>query len=185
MTTISNTAATTNIVQLETIVQKRLNIKWVDAKHLVQDAIRNCDLESALRHNKIPMDREDEIVEEVCEIFKDLDPDEQNRMRINNNGSSSDTNANANEPEWKRKIREQAERREAEWRAQQSMQGNKEHVQTILRDHGVPEEEVQATTVKSIRKIETKPPPPESSTKDSGKAPIEHVQSYTCYCVIQ
>ena len=75
-----NVPTTTSINQLESIVQKRLNIKWVDAKRLIDDALRNCEITNPNGSSEIPMNRQDEIIEEACEIFADLTTTEQEQI---------------------------------------------------------------------------------------------------------
>ena len=174
---------TTTINQLESIVQKRLNIKWVDAKRLIQDALRNCEVSSS-DNGGIPMHRQDEIIEEACEIFADLTMMEQDQMRqVHTENKSHNVKVN-DEPEWKRKARIQAERREAEWQIQQNIQQNQDKIHMILKEKQsiIPENEIPLTTIKSIRIVENDLPK-EQPPKES--VPIVRVKTTTCYCTIQ
>ena len=88
---------------LENLVKQKLDIKWIDARRLVQEA------QVALGIAKRDVgERQDEVLEEALEIFEDLPPEEQDEMRAPEE---------VTEPEWKRKAREQAEKREQEWAA--------------------------------------------------------------------
>ena len=152
-------------------VQQRLQIPWVQARDLVQEAQQAQRTDAA--------SSADALVEQACAIFGALPKAEQARRR---NGTPKEEA----EPDWKRKLREKAERQEAEWRTQQKLVQTQAKVQETLRAQGLPEAEVQATTVKSIRKIEGAPPESASSRSSSGgEKPIEHVKVYACYCVIQ
>lgn len=162
-------------------VQHRLQIQYVYAQELVQEAQRR-------RENGTLSDEDDDFDDEVkdrdivdiaCDLFAALSAEEQARRKIGARDHE--------EPEWKRKIREKAERQEAEWRAQQNLEQLQAQVQAKLREQGLPEPEVQATTIKSIRKIEGNDPPVETAVSPTKAKvqPIEHVRSYTCYCVIQ
>lgn len=164
---------------VESTVQQRLGIKWVDAKRLVQDAARNCEI-NGLESTR---NREEEVIEEACELFEDLDDAEKARMRISSPAVDNDSAAAAAgvEPAWKRKAREQAERREAEWQAKEAAAANNEKVREKLRAVGVPEEEIQGTKVTSIRKVEG--PPPETASIEPGKG-IVYIRTHTCLCVI-
>ena len=199
-----NVPTTTSIHQIESIVQKRLNIKWVDAKQLIQDACRNCEISNigSCNDSGIPMNRQDEIIEEACEIFADLTVIEQDQMRISSNdhtAAADDDNGDdtvpkqqcpAKESEWKRKARIQAERREAEWQLQQNIQQNQSMIQTLLKEKQniIPEHEIPLTTIKSIRVIDpnennNRTAMEQSPHKES--VPIVRIKRTTCYCVIQ
>jgi hypothetical protein len=192
--TIPSTMITINHV--ESIVQKRLNIKWVDAKRLVRDAMHNCELLSKQQqqhsNNEIPTHRQDEVIEEACEIFADLTSDEQDQMRLNTTTATTDNDIDDTEPEWKRKARIQAERREAEWQVQQTVQQNQAHITTLLREKQstIPEHEIPLTTIKSIRTIANDNNMGHSIHKQQQlplqeSAPIVRVKTTTCYCIIQ
>jgi hypothetical protein len=167
----------TMATSVESQVQQRLQIQWVYTQELVQEARR--------RRQDTPSDDEEyeikdrDIVDDACDLFAGLSAEEQARRKIGANDHE--------EPEWKRKIREKAERQEAEWRTRQNLEQLQSQVQEKLREQGLPEPEVQATTIKSIRKLEGNNLPAEtavSPTKAKVK-PIEHVRTYACYCVIQ
>jgi hypothetical protein len=188
-----NVPTTTTINQLESIVQKRLIIKWVDAKRLIVDALRNCEISNS-NGSGIPMNRQDEIIEEAYEIFADLAATERDQMRLSsNNRTSRDDGDNAegttNEPEWKRKARIQAERREAEWQQQQNIQQNQDKIQTLLKEKQniIPEHEIPLTTIKSIRVIDNDNNAASRTMEQSPKesVPIVRIRRTTCYCIIQ
>jgi hypothetical protein len=86
---------------LETAVQKRLNIKYVDAKQLVQEAKENLELPAS----PLSPEQEDAVIQEACEIFEDMEPGEQDAMRVHQKDSSV-------EPEWQRKAKAAAAKRE-------------------------------------------------------------------------
>jgi hypothetical protein len=169
--------AKTMATSVESQVQQRLQIQWVYAQELVQEARCRRRRPNASSDDDFHPDRD--LVEEACDLFAALSAKEQAQRRM---GAAS----HSTEPEWKRKIREKAERQEAEWRTQQNLQQQQAQVQAQLRAQGRPEPEVQATTIKSIRKVEERKLPAETAAAHSQKAPpIEHVRSYVCYCVIQ
>jgi hypothetical protein len=165
---------------IESTIQKKLGIKWVDAKRLVQQAADNCEIRNA---SDIPEDRVDEVTTEAYEIFEDLDEEEKARMRLGSPDSAAVTD-DAPEPDWKRKAREQAERREAEWRGKENAVSNNAAVRDKLRSDGVAEEEVQGTKVISIRTVDDGAQKPESGTKEE-ENPIVRMTTHRCYCVIQ
>ncbi len=183
---VSTKTATSN--QLESIVQKRLNIKWVHAKQLIRDASRNCEIiaDDNSKSIAIILNRQDEIIEEACEIFSDLTTTEQDQMRLHHSKETPSNDDEDSEPEWKRKARIQAERREAEWQLQQNIQQNQDKIQTLLKDNKqtiIPPDEIPLTTVKSIRALAHDPIPKESPAPDT--VPIVRVRTTTCYCTIQ
>lgn len=94
---------------LEDRVKKELGIKWVAAKQLIQQALDGLGDE---------VSDEDEIFDEVCDIFEDLPPEEQEDMKLKKNIASD-------EPDWKRKAREQAERREREFEERMANEAQK------------------------------------------------------------
>ena len=81
---------------IDDAIKQRLGIKYKCAKQLAEEARAALGSEAT----------EDEIIEEACEIFEDMEEDEQEEMRVP---------ATTEEPEWKRKAKEQAEKREQEW----------------------------------------------------------------------
>ena len=173
---------------IENTVQQRLGIKWVDAKRLVLDATRNCEINDC---SIIPADRNEEVIEEACEIFNDLDEAEQARMRKSladedSAAAAAATITTREEPAWKRKAREHAERREAAWRAKDVADANTEKVRERLREAGVPEEEVQSTKVTSIRLVEAQPRQEKRAgvtESTTGKGTVR-IRTHTCICVI-
>lgn len=157
---------------LETAVAEKLNIKWVDAKRLVTEAIVNVEIEG-----EVPLDREEEVLEEACELFEDLEEHEKAAMR---KPKGPAMNENGEEPEWKRKARENAERREAEWRAKENAVANNEKVREKLREKGVDESEIAGTIVTSVRKLPGGPPP-EEPARGNG---VVRVTTHRVCCVI-
>lgn len=77
-------------------VKNKLNIKYKDAKKLVEEARDVLGSDAT----------DDQIIQEACDIFEDMPKQEQEAM---------ETPIQSEEPEWKRKAKEQAARREAEW----------------------------------------------------------------------
>lgn len=172
---------------IEDTVKQKLGIRWLDAKRLVQDAVRNCaiDMEGPnYKKNSIPADREKEVIAEACELFEDLDEAEKDQMR---KSRADEKNAIAAdgvpEPEWKRKAREHAERREAAWLAQQK--GTQANA-TAREALAIPIEEEDATKVTSIRHV----PPTAAETAAAAannKERVERtgqVRTYICICLI-
>jgi hypothetical protein len=180
----------------ETLADK-LNLKWVAAKRLIADAKKNCEIEG-----EIPACRNEEVMEEACELFKDLSKREQSSMlrsatSDNNNKNNSkqkqkQQSPDLPEPDWKRRAREHAERREAEWLSKKAAETQTEVVREKLRQAGVDEQEVSSTRVTAIRKLT--PPPSYNNnqvTKTQQEQPqippggIVRVRTNTCYCTIQ
>lgn len=93
---------------VEDVIKTRLGIKWSAAKELAAQAA--ADIKESTGQSDI---EDDEIVEEACDIFEDLDEDEKEEMRLS---------AQPVEPHWKRKAREQAEKREREFDREQQAQ---------------------------------------------------------------
>ena len=65
----------------------------------------------------------EQIIQEASAIFAGLDPPEQAKMRAPSEGQTPATEGTEVEPEWRRKAREQAERRHQEWRAENPTEG--------------------------------------------------------------
>jgi hypothetical protein len=171
--------STTTIASLEGAVQKRLGIKYVDSKRLVEQALMQCEIAIAsAAMTKIPKERYDEVLEEACEIFADLDVQRQDEMRI----STSNSNESTGSPAWMVKAQQQAAQREAEWETWQRAYEQTEHVQDQLRQQGVSEEEVSRTRVISIKQQQE---PVQGSKKNKEEeGPVVRVTTHTCYCVI-
>lgn len=167
------------MTSVESTVQKKLGIKWVDAKNLVHQATVACEISSG-----IPSDRTEEVINEACEIFADLDEAEQKRMRLPE-PSNGGTGGIGEESDWRQKAREQAERRDAEWQAKESAVANSAAVQDRLRNAGVAEEEVQGTRVVSIRKVGQETGPVDDEPPAEDKTPTVRMRTHTCFCVIQ
>jgi hypothetical protein len=181
----------------------KLNLKWVAAKRLIADAKKNCEIDG-----EIPSYRNEEVMEEACELFKDLSKREQSSMLRSSSSSTSTSSDNMNkqqkqkqphtpsqtpEPDWKRKAREHAERREAEWLSKKAAETQTEVVREKLRQSGVDEQEVASTRVTAIRKL-TQPPSYQPKTLQQPQHPQEQipppggivrVRTHTCFCVIQ
>lgn len=92
-----------NATILENKIKDKLGIRWVDARAFVQKAqdmlgIGDDELE----------EHEDEIMLESLKAFVALSDEEKQEMRRKKAEATE-------EPDWKRKAREQAERREREW----------------------------------------------------------------------
>ena len=107
-----------NTLSLQQKVQKRLHIKYVNAKQLTEQAINEFKLNPEL----VDLVNDEDIVEEVVRLFNLLSKQEQDDMMM-----SSDIDIDNNdtpEPEWKRKARIAALKREAEWQLQLQQQGN-------------------------------------------------------------
>lgn len=150
---------------VESTVKTKLGIKFVDAKKLVELAKDACEITST-----VPPERFDEVIEEACELFADLPPTEQEEMKA----------AASVEPEWKRKAREACEKREAEFQSKLESEAQTEAIRAALRAKGASEEEINKTTVKTVRKI------------DDGAVEVEEprkgkktVRRHTCYCIVQ
>jgi hypothetical protein len=92
-------------------VKKKLNIKWVNARELTDEAIRVLHIDP--RDADTIREREDDILEEACEIFEDLTPEEQNAMRIPESADGEEGSSSA--PDWKKKAMATAAKREKEW----------------------------------------------------------------------
>jgi hypothetical protein len=104
-------------------VQQRLQIKYVDAKQLTSQAI--CRLEEINKRKLTSDDDVDQVVEYTSILFNQLSSQQQSQMKIdtektkdNNNNNNNDDNS-SQEPEWKRKARMAALKRELEWKHQQ------------------------------------------------------------------
>lgn len=153
------------MTNLADAVKKKLGIKWVDAKALVERAMESCEIQG----DTVPKNREDEVLEEAIELFEDLDEAEQERMRQEAN----------EQPAWKVKALRAAEKREEEFRAKQAAVAQSEMVRDQLRDEGVEEAVVANTKVTAIRKLEEQP------MSEEERETRAVVRKTTCYCVIQ
>ena len=147
------------MTNLENAIKDKLGIRWVEAKKLLEKAKERCEIDSP----EVPVDRENEVLEEACELFGDIPKSEQDEMKQ----SESD--------DLKNKLMQQAQRREVEWREKEAAAASNEQVREKLRSEGVPEEEVGATRVTAVRKIEE---------PASGKGTVR-IRRHTCLCVIQ
>jgi len=90
--------------KLETNIQEQLNIKWVAARDLARRAqtklgIADADL------NK----RENEVLSQALKMYRKLSAKEKREIALLEQAKSS-------EPAWRRKARQQAERRERHWK---------------------------------------------------------------------
>lgn len=122
---------------LQQKVQQRLGVKYVAAKQLTDQAL------DALGMTNQEYD-EDIVVDTTERIFSNLSAEQQNEMRLkaNSDGDNNDENNKA-EPEWKRKARLAAEKREYEWKLAQQQgqqaddeQGNAPRAATSLHQSG-------------------------------------------------
>lgn len=148
-------------------VQQKLGIKYVDAKALVAEAKEVCEvLEDG------DTERHDEVVEEACEMFYDYPVEKQNSMKQ----SSSSTTETI--PEWKKKAVAACQKLEQDYESRQAEALATENVQQQLRDEGVPEDQITATKVTTVRKLEEGP----QETPGKGKLTV---RTHTCACVIQ
>ena len=138
----------------ESVVQKELGIKYVDARKLVHEAQASLGIQGAAG------DREQEVIDEAIEIFEDLDAQEQDAMRVNSSGGDS---------EWKQKAKAAAERREKEWAEQAAMEergrmmAQQAEADPVLpeaseNDEGGGTTTVTTTVTKTTRVIESKGP---------------------------
>lgn len=80
---------------VEDAIKERLGIKWIHAKRLAEEAKSN------LGENC----KDDQVVEEAVKIFNRLKKAEQKEMLV----------SKSSEPDWKRKARQQTEKREQHW----------------------------------------------------------------------
>lgn len=108
-----------NTLSLQQKVQKRLHIKYVNAKQLTEQAINEFKLNPEL----VDLVNDEDIVEEVVRLFNLLSKQEQDDMMMNSDINDIDNN-DTPEPEWKRKARIAALKREAEWQLQLQQQDN-------------------------------------------------------------
>jgi hypothetical protein len=111
---------------LDNNIKDTLGIKWVDARRLRVDAQNALGLSGS-------EGREEEILLEAQKKFESLSAADQETMRLPEGGDD--------EPEWNRKAREQAERREREWEVQAaSAKKKQEREEAIARGEFVEEE---------------------------------------------
>lgn len=151
---------------LETTIKQKLGIKFVDAKNLLAQAKEACEIANDA---VVPSDRFDEVLEEACELFADLDEATQENMRAS---------ASA-EPEWKKRARAVCEKREAEFQSKLNAEAQNEAVRDAMRATGASEEEVNRTTVTSVRAVGS---PEQEEPKKGSKLTVRR---HTCYCVVQ
>jgi hypothetical protein len=103
-----------NELALHQKVQQRLNIKYVNAKQLTEQALH----EFKSNPDLVDLITDEDVVEEVVRIFNTLSKGQQNDMIMTGNEDTNGGGSNQPEPEWKRKARLAAEKREAEWQRQ-------------------------------------------------------------------
>jgi hypothetical protein len=158
-------------------VRQKLGIKYVDAKVLVAEARAVCEVAG---DDDVPTERHDEVVEEACEIFADYPPDKQNSMKQPLTPSSTTTTtAEVVIPAWKQKALAACQKLESDYESKQAAAQATEAVQRQLRDEGVPAEQIAATKVTQVRKLEEA-----AATAPGGPGQLT-VRTYTCACVIQ
>ena len=153
---------------LVTALQKKLGIQWKGAVRLLDQAKANCEIPE----EETPFDREDEVLEEACELFADLSPSEQEALKVR------DPSEPQPEPEWKQKALRAAEKRQAEREAQAAAEAANEKVRQRLREQGVPDAE--NTKVVVIRKMAA----PESAAGEEKAGPKVTKRTHTCVCTI-
>ena len=107
---------------LDDSLKKKLGIKWKDAKRLIEEA------KESLGYEQGPWDeeQEEEILEEATFIFEDYTPEEQEAMKVPDAEK---------EPDWKRKAREQAEKREREWEEQAAAERRRREQEALAAAH--------------------------------------------------
>jgi hypothetical protein len=86
-------------------VKQKLGIKWVHARDLTNQAIAALHIDSNDR--SIIEERNNDIIDEACELFADLSPAEQEKMKIPADDS--------NQSDFKKKAMATAAKREQEW----------------------------------------------------------------------
>jgi len=169
---MSNSSSSSALV---TALQKRLDIQWKGATTLLDQARTNCEIAPG---DAVPADREDEVIEEACELFADLTAAEQEALKVRPGGGAIE---HAPDPDWKTKALRLAEQREADLRAQQEAEAANEKVRERLREQGA--DHVENTKVIAVRKIES------STAGDGGDGgqgtkPKVVVRRHTCVCNI-
>jgi hypothetical protein len=127
----------TQLASLHQKVQQRLNIKYVSAKQLTDEAVS--ELQKDAIGSKI--DDDDTIVERVVLIFQKRSISEQNEMKVQDSGETEVTNKP--EPEWKRKARLAAEKLEAEWKGKQQQTESNNQNKESSNQPPVPEQALQ------------------------------------------
>jgi hypothetical protein len=164
-------------------VRQKLGIKYVDAKVLVAEARQVCEVEG---NDDVPTERYDEVVEEACEIFADYPPDKQNSMKqpLTPPPTSTTTAAEVVIPAWKQKALAACHKLENDYESKQAAAHATEVVQRQLRDEGVPAEQIAATKVTHVRKLEEAAAAAAAAPGGSGPGQPT-VRTYTCACVIQ
>ena len=93
--------------KVENQIKDKLHIKWVAARKLASQAQESLGIASTDELKG----REDEVLLQALKMFRELSGSEQDEMRLPPENATSPSS----EPDWKRKAREQAERREKEW----------------------------------------------------------------------
>ena len=145
---------------LENQIKDKLQIKWVAARRLAQEGkdrlgISNSD------------GREDEVLLEALKIFQGLSPSEQEEMKL--------SPGEVDEPDWKRKAREQAEKREKEWDEAAAIAKAKRDEEAAARarteavERGEPVEEISGP--KRVTRV--------TKTTAGGKADEEMIETLT------
>ena len=152
-------------------LQKRLDIQWKGAVGLLEQAKSNCEIAD----ENVPNCREDEVLDEACEIYADLTPSEQDALKVRPVDSSEI-------PDWKEKALRAAEKHETDARARQESEAANEAVRARLREQGeLDDAAVQNTRVIAIRKLQSTQSP--SSGEDCKRAKVNK-KTITCVCTI-
>ena len=174
-TAMATTATTTSTNgALVTALQKKLGIQWKCANQLLERAATNCDIINDEENlGIIPPDREDEVLEEACELFAELSANEQEAMRV------KDASEPRPEPEWKMRAVRAAEKRQADAEAMAAAAAASEVVREKLREQGA--EHVDSTQVISIRKL---PEQSAATSSTDNNKPKVTVRRHTCVCAI-
>lgn len=126
-----------NATILENKIKDKLGIRWIDARKFAQDAQKTLNIGDDELENY-----EAEMLLEALKAFVSLPKEEQESMRQKKVEASE-------EPQWKRKAREQAERREREWEAKVAAEKNAEQQSAIESQ----EEIVPANNEPTITKV--------------------------------
>ena len=159
-------------------LQKRLDIPWKGAVSLLEQAKTNCEITD----ETIPDSREDEVLEEACEIYADLTPAEQEALQVRPAADSS----GIDHPDWKEKALRIAAQREADARARQEAEAANEAVRARLREQGeLDDAAVQNTRVIAIRKIECEQPMSVAGGGEERQHARVNMKTITCFCTIQ
>ena len=175
---------------VENAIKNHLQLKWVHARDLARQAKDNLSI-----RDNIDEPTNEQIIQEVSAIFAGLDPPEQAKMRAPVDGQAPATEGAVVEPEWRRKAREQAERRHQEWREENPSEGGtgstgasrtktmtvKRPTETTIRKKGHPiikdaEKTSETTQTTTVTRTVVK-----SSVPSEDRGPVTQVK---CFCTI-